>query len=282
MGQNWETFGHNQVKRILDLQLTSGRFAHAYLFLGPESVGKKMLALELAKKILGVSQLNNHPDFSLLSGAGEIDIKSVRELTAALSFKPFAAKNKVAIVNDAQNLNLQAQNALLKTLEEPSSGTVLILISTQRLLDTIVSRCQTLHFNRFSPGQMGEFAGQMGIEASPQNLNLAFGLPGALANKFLGQKEAAKEAKISSEALENFNNLEFMPLSARLLAARDLAEKEPQELTELIDAAVSRRVLELRRKPENYKNVLALLAARAGLKKNFNRKLVAQKLVLSF
>ncbi len=66
MGQNWETFGHNQVKRILDLQLTSGRFAHAYLFLGPESVGKKMLALELAKKILGVSQLNNHPDFSLL------------------------------------------------------------------------------------------------------------------------------------------------------------------------------------------------------------------------
>jgi DNA polymerase III subunit delta' len=125
-----DSFGHTNIKQILGGQIRAGLLYHAYLFTGPEGVGKKRVALEFAKKVLGTENLGNHPDFELFELSGEITMEPVLGLISRLKLKPFIAQKKVAIINDAQNLNTQSSNALLKTLEEPAKDTAIILIST--------------------------------------------------------------------------------------------------------------------------------------------------------
>jgi len=180
-GVNWQTFGHNAVKSILDKQIGAKRFPHAYLFAGPDGVGKKLLALEFSRKILGAENLNTHPDFSILDQAGEITMEPVLEFISRLSLKPFLAQKKIAIINNAQNLNLQSANALLKTLEEASESTVIILLAnSSRLLPTIVSRCQVLNFHPFSEAQLKDFAAVNDLQTTPRVLELSFGSPSRL------------------------------------------------------------------------------------------------------
>ena len=147
----WQTFGHNEIKNLLNKQISSGIFPHAYLFTGPEAVGKKNLALEFAKVVLKADKLENHPDFQILDSEGEIKIEQILEFIGKIGYKPFLGEKKVAIINNAQNLNTQSSSALLKTLEEPSESSVIILIAgSGNILSTISSRCQVLNFSIFS------------------------------------------------------------------------------------------------------------------------------------
>jgi len=146
----------------------SGRLAHALLFAGPTGVGKLATARALA---LGLHcdvapfeacatcdacrtiAAGTHPDVHVISGPAEdrrdISIEQVRELQRELGFRSMSAHPKIGIVNDADRLTLQAQNALLKTLEEPGGHTVLILVAVNAaaLAPTILSRCQRVSFD---------------------------------------------------------------------------------------------------------------------------------------
>src|ERR1700722_14658809 len=99
--ETWQTFGHENAKKILDLQLKSGKLAHAYLFAGPQGVGKKTLALELAGKILSSQNLPIHPDFAILDQTESISVERMQQFMEGLSFKPFLGAKKVAIINNA-------------------------------------------------------------------------------------------------------------------------------------------------------------------------------------
>ena len=143
------------------------RLPHALLFQGPAGCGQREAAAELAKAIFcenkkglescdacyhcrQISQ-NTHPDFSLLEpeeDARDIKVEEIRQLIERASFKPFSANAKVFVINQAERLNTIAQNAFLKTLEEPLGRTTFVLISSspEGLLATIRSRVQTLHF----------------------------------------------------------------------------------------------------------------------------------------
>src|SRR6185295_6471933 len=110
---NWETFGHKQIKNILDRQISSGVMPHAYLFLGAQDLGKRTLALEFAKKVLNTEKLENHPDFQILDVQGEIVVEQALDFMSKMSFKAFFGTKKVAIINNAENLNVQSSNALL-------------------------------------------------------------------------------------------------------------------------------------------------------------------------
>jgi len=152
---------------ILKVSVSESRVAHAYLFLGPNGVGKHSAAIEFAKLINCASgkkdncttcsscikiEKNTHPDIFIISaekGERIISIDKIRELSARLSLKPFEARYKIVII-DAQSLNEEASNALLKILEEPGSDIVFMLIAVNinALLDTIASRC---HIVRFRP-----------------------------------------------------------------------------------------------------------------------------------
>ena len=175
MGKTFQIFGHETIKNILEKQLSAGVFPHAYLFVGPQGVGKKALGLELAQKILGAENVTGHPDFLLLDVEGEIKMESALEFISRLSLKPFIGKYKVAIINNAENLNQQSGNALLKTLEEASGSTIIILVAGfGKLLPTIVSRCQTFNFHGFSKEELVTHSANLSLKATQEMIDLSF------------------------------------------------------------------------------------------------------------
>ena len=130
---------------------TAGRLAHAYLLSGPPGSGCEWLATHLAAIILGTNpeKVSAHPDFHQAapeSKSRRIVTDQIRELEQALHMKPLAGVNKVAVIHDADRLQPQAANAFLKTLEEPPTGSHILLTTSLRdaVLTTILSRCITV------------------------------------------------------------------------------------------------------------------------------------------
>lgn len=174
--------GQEDPIRFLTILLQKGKIPNALLFTGPKGVGKDMAAISFAmaancvrinkspQKISGHKNENDllpaepcgickncrkfdsgsHPDFIRLNPEGRVTkISQIRDLRQILSLKPFEARLRVVVISEAQTLNQEASNALLKVLEEPPHGTILILIAehVSGLIATIVSRCQHVRFN---------------------------------------------------------------------------------------------------------------------------------------
>lgn len=156
--------GHSRQKDFLRRTLANNRLAHAYLFEGPEGVGKRLTALALARAVYCLEgngcgdcvpcrkiDHNNHPDLQIIEPDGQkIKIEQIRELQRTLSFKPVESSRRICLIDQADKMNAAAANSLLKTLEEPSAETLIILLSArpEALLSTVLSRCQRLPFNR--------------------------------------------------------------------------------------------------------------------------------------
>jgi DNA polymerase-3 subunit delta' len=161
-----EIVGHQRILEHLRSALRNGRLHHAYLFLGPDGVGKRTVAMALAKAIhcaekeydycggcVNCARISdgNHPDVRViqpLADKKEISIQQIRELERELNYRSFTGKRKIAIIDPATLLNTAAQNALLKTLEEPPADSLMILIAANGggLLPTVRSRCLRLSF----------------------------------------------------------------------------------------------------------------------------------------
>ncbi len=178
--------GHEAIVRSFDAARRKGRLGHAYLFVGPAGVGKHTFARELAKALLceaapdrlaacdrcgscALADAGTHPDLVLAARPEdkvELPIAVVRELIEHLSLKPARGGRKVAILDDADDLNEEAANAFLKTLEEPPTGSVLILIggtSPDGQLQTILSRCQTITFPPLKNDTLRQLLSERGI-----------------------------------------------------------------------------------------------------------------------
>lgn len=149
--------GNEKTIKLLDRIATVGKIANAYLFLGPVQVGKFSIAMEFARNIL-VDERKINADLIVI--APEIDetkgvikkrdikIETIRDLQHKLSLTSTGGRYKVVIIDEAERLNKSAQNALLKTLEEPNEKVVLILVAQNenKMLPTIASRCQKIRF----------------------------------------------------------------------------------------------------------------------------------------
>jgi DNA polymerase-3 subunit delta' len=168
--------GHDEAMKALENALASQRMPHAWLFTGPESVGKLTAALEFAAALNCTSEpkpcgecqacrstlAGNHPDVEIVAPGGICDepehrdhsdsrdlrICQIRRLEKLLSLSPYSGGRRVAIVDGADTLHVEAANAFLKTLEEPPADSVIILLAEreERLPDTVLSRCQRLPF----------------------------------------------------------------------------------------------------------------------------------------
>lgn len=279
MTQTWQVFGHQKAKNILSQQLSSLSLPHAYLFSGPSGVGKKLLALEFAKKVLKTQKLQNHPDFQSLDlGEGtEITLEPLVGFTASLGYKPFLGGKKIAIINNAENLNPQASNALLKTLEEPSESTVIILVAgSSRLLPTIVSRCVALSFGAFTPKALEEFAAAFKLKISPEILALSFGRPAKL--KRLAEDPQFFEQQNAS--VDFYKRLSSVALGEKLALLNNLAQEETLELGASLEAWLFWQAGQVEKAPGDFVKLRALADALAGLGRNFNKKLVLQDLMM--
>lgn len=193
----WDSIiGHADVQAYLQAVLAAGRVASAYLFSGPEGIGKRTLARIFAQALLceGNSNAvqprpcglcaacqqvaaNSHPDLISIARPPEkasipielfigVDGKMQEGLCHDLSLKPFRGGRKIAIVDDADFINEEGANSLLKTLEEPPPGSVLILIGTSpaRQLPTIRSRCQRVQFQALSAAEVGAVLQRLGSD----------------------------------------------------------------------------------------------------------------------
>jgi DNA polymerase-3 subunit delta' len=163
-----DVVGHQRPLQILRRAIEARRVHQAYLFTGMDGIGKRLVALNMAKALNCSDQGGEacdrcrscermdkgvHPDLILINPTGEtIKIGQVRELQQSIAFKPFEARWRMIIVDGADRMTREAANAFLKTLEEPPLGTTIILIATtvEALPATVLSRCQRIRFNPLS------------------------------------------------------------------------------------------------------------------------------------
>jgi len=188
-----EILGHKVVLNFFEKVRENDKLSHAYCFVGPKNVGKFTVAKFLSAQILGLSieKLFTSPDLFLLEQiikpktgklGKDIGIDQVRELVSFLSQHSFLGGYKVAIIDNADLLSVNASNALLKTLEEPKSKTIIFLITDdeKKLLPTILSRCQSIFFSTVLQDLIQNFLDKttLSIEKKEYILNYSCGLPG--------------------------------------------------------------------------------------------------------
>jgi DNA polymerase III subunit delta' len=164
-----------------------GRLGQAYLFVGPDGVGKRLFATELAKALLcekppaplaacdrcpscAQVEAGTHPDVLTLStpeGKHELPVEEMRGFCARMALKPARGRRKVGVVLDADDFNEESANAFLKTLEEPAPGSLLLLLATgtDRQLPTILSRCQVVRFGPLSADDLRAVLEAEGVAA---------------------------------------------------------------------------------------------------------------------
>jgi DNA polymerase-3 subunit delta' len=165
----WGLLGNEWAVQLLQEHIASGTVRQAYLFSGPQGIGRRTLALRLAQAIncptpiaVGEPCLTcrtctliegmQHPDLTVLQAeeiGGNLKVDQVRELQRSLSLAPYEAKQRMALLLRFEDANPSAANALLKTLEEPPPHVVMMITaeSSERLLPTIVSRCEVLRLH---------------------------------------------------------------------------------------------------------------------------------------
>lgn len=163
--------GNDQIKESLEEAINSNNISHSYIFTGIQGIGKRLFAREYAKNIMCINSgkcneecdsclkfnSNSNTDFQEIEPDGKsIKIEQIRKMQEHISKKPIISNRKVYIINDAEQMTEEAQNCLLKTLEEPPQYAVIILIASNenKLLATIKSRCVTIKFNRISDGEL--------------------------------------------------------------------------------------------------------------------------------
>jgi DNA polymerase-3 subunit delta' len=167
-------FGHSLPQKILYNAMTAGKLGHAYLFCGTEGIGKRMTAFAIAKSLLCQESIpfcgkcasclkadhRTHPDlFEIVPDGTFIKIAQIKQLQEQMALRPAISSKKVFIIDGIDQMNSEAANSFLKSLEEPPADTYFFLISSrpQAVPSTLLSRCQQIRFNPSSPEALVPF-----------------------------------------------------------------------------------------------------------------------------
>ncbi len=326
--------GQEKPKQIIKNALQNSSVAHAYLFYGPESIGKKQTAIELAKALNCTSLIEGnacdecsscrkienktHSDFFFIEPVkstptareAAIKIEAIRELQRKLSFHPYEGKVKVAVIDDAHLMNIQAANSFLKTLEEPPSATVLILISSHpfKLLPTLISRCQTIQFQALSHENIRKILEETMVEEGIEENTLNFRTLRSRGSVSKAMKEDMEDvANIRKEIVTLLETISFDRMDIVFSHAKSWAQQNDQweiifnELMELVrdlaffrtgctDSQIHNRDIATRLKPLALKRSLkswiemfnAVHATKMALSGNANAQLFFENMLMDF
>lgn len=190
-------FGHDEPWRQFSSALDSGKLHHGWILAGPRGLGKAGFALRAAAALVdpdnqhsSLIDQGSHPDIIIIKRLAKeaakddedadtsaelkrsITIDQIRKLQAALTTRPGLSDKRAIIIDAADDLERNGANALLKSLEEPPTGTYFLLVShaSDRLLPTIRSRCQMLRFERLNNADMGSALAAAAPDASPEDI----------------------------------------------------------------------------------------------------------------
>jgi len=243
----WEKIrGHQQQVEMFRRSLSRGRLSHAYLFLGPQGVGKSLFARSLAQCLLcerfseaeleacgecgscRMMQAGSHPDFLFVGRPegrnivpveliiGEAERRGREGLCHDISLRPMVGRRRMAVVDDADLMTQETSNALLKTLEEPPQGSVLIIIASEadNLLPTIRSRCQLVRFGLLPAAD---------VEALLRELEMAESDAEAAAAAELCDGSLAAAARLLDPKLRELRELVCRGLAARPYRGLEIA-----------------------------------------------------------
>ncbi|PIR03653.1 MAG: hypothetical protein COV59_05715 [Candidatus Magasanikbacteria bacterium CG11_big_fil_rev_8_21_14_0_20_39_34] len=223
--------GHKDILHFFEKVMGAGKLSHAYLFDGPEAIGKKTVALHLASTLLQkqTDELSICPDFFLLERQKDaktgkqkkdIDIEQIRNLRTFLSRT--SSSKKVVIIDGADFLNIHSSNALLKTLEEPPENAFMFLIAQNSFLlpGTLLSRMQTISFRPVKDEDIREYLETQKLTDVEKNEMLQYAC-GAVGKIFSWLEDDAKFQEIRLHA-ERFYTLFHIPFYEKLQKTEDM------------------------------------------------------------
>jgi len=207
--------GHNDIKNQISNSIKSDKLSHAHLLVGEDGIGKSILAKNIGLKILGEIQDRLYVDlveWRIEKNKTTIGVNSIRTLVEEINKKPFEGDKKVIIIYNAHKMTVQAQNAFLKTIEEPPKNVTILLLceNLEVILDTIKSRCQIHKLKSLNVDEMEEFLKINYKDLSHDEIKviIAFsdGIPGK-AEKFIQDDNFKDIRNITLEILLNLNKV---------------------------------------------------------------------------
>lgn len=210
-----EVVGQQAITKTLENALSTNQLAQALLFCGPRGVGKTSCARILAKKINSSQENQENQDFAFnifeLDAASNNSVDDIRKLSEQVRIPPQIGTHKIYIIDEAHMLSPSAFNAFLKTLEEPPKHVIFILATTEKnkIIPTILSRCQIYDFKRIGVTDIQKYLGQI---ATSKNLDFEEEALFMIAQKADG---AMRDALSIFDRMVSFTNAN---LSAKLVA----------------------------------------------------------------
>ena len=252
--------GNDKIKNLLQESVNNNKVSHSYLFVGKSGIGKKMIAKEFAKAILCLGDNKycdncksclefdgqNNPDFFIVEPDGNtIKIDQIRNMQKGVQEKPIISRSKVYIIDNADFMTKEAQNALLKTLEEPPEFVTIILIgeNENEFLATIKSRCMIIHFNSISDSEMEKYLQEnYNMNVTSNMLDVFQGSIG----KAIELKDKQEEYLIIEQAIENIEKEDLIDLIKKL----DILYTSKDEIFDMLDYI---NIILLKKSKENVK-----------------------------
>ena len=220
--------GNEQIEQLLEKAIENNTITHSYLFIGPAGIGKKIFAKEFAKAILCLEEKEkpcnkckscieyntlNHPDYyEIDTEENSIKIDDIRMLQTKILEKPIISNKKIYIINDSEKMTKEAQNCLLKTLEEPPEYITIILITSNEsnILNTIKSRCTKICFNPIENEKLKQYLTEKGIEVNNEIMLKSYSGSIKKALEMNENKEIYEELNKYFENIENYNILDVL------------------------------------------------------------------------
>ncbi len=283
--------GHNKEKRYFQNLIKNDALSHAYLFTGPEMIGKRTFAFELAKTIFG-DNFHDNPDFKLIAprvedGESKIYIEDIRDFKKTLSLKTYSGGKRVVIFDDAHCLTAEASNAVLKILEEPPVGSIIIMISSMPglILPTISSRCEEVRFGGANEKEVNDFL--LGKKVNKEDkaflAKLAGGRIGLIEQLVSGNGIAeAKQAVNDLRKLLNSGIFERMSYAKKIHEKALRPSSGQGSYQPLIDYWLNWVSAHVRTSPKNEKIVKELLALHQIVSQpQFNHRLALENFLLN-
>lgn len=306
-----EIIGHKNILDNFKRRVESDEISHAHIIVGEDGIGKSNLANKFARSILGKSEDKDYIDIiNYRCKKSSFGVDDIREIVEEINKKPFEGDKKVIIIYDGNKLTVQAQNALLKTIEEPPKGVFIILLceSLELILDTIKSRCQIYKLSPLTKNEIRLYIDNIndnGISEDEINAAIAYseGIPGK-AEAFLRDsllKELRNTLVDLLFLLTKGNTRELLDFESKLVTYKDKKEdilnilasfirdiiiyKEIDEVTGLIngDKIESIKKIAIEMSYKKFNNIIDKIGeARKSLQSNSNFQLTIRVMLIGF